>query len=811
MSRRRRPGGRDADQSRGAPQHRPSAGHGQRGSPAQRPSSRPQGRASGAAGLPGVPAHSPTTGPTSSPRAAPIVLATALVVAAGIVLRMWRIGSGLPDFLDEAIPWKTAFKMWVDERRVDWNPHFFNYPSLTIYLCLFLQKGAYALGHAFGHYGKAADLLMDYEMDPSPLVIAARTMGVLFDALTIAMAARIGERMTRWAGVTAAALVALSPTMIATSRAIYTDTYMTAFSVCALDRLLAFRAEARASQLAAAAVLIGLAAGSKYPAALLVIPLAWVLIERRGWKGLLPWVLACAAAAGVFLITSPYVVLDFAKFTRDFSFESFHMSTGHLGSEGRGFRFQLLTLAGDIGWVGAALLIFSLGTTLRAPRRMSDRVALWLFVLAVGLAISLARVEAGRYLVPVVPVAAALAAAAGIDLARRYGAQRLGLATAGAVAVLVLPALPGGISAGARGSDDTQAQARRWCEAHLPDSVLVLREDYTANLFTRQRSANVQRTRGFRTATEARQQRLLARRVFDVADLPLIAAGASSMLLRDVEGQTRRVQVFDRPTDINQIFYDLRLLHGVDYVLTSGAARGRFEADPARFAVQQRFYRFLDGWAEHVASFSPGRDVSGPGVDIYRIGERARDQIVRAGALHALWWAEYVPVSFRQEYEEVAVDPAERSHGALVRQDGTIAPWIRGLSRFFDADVLQFSRLLSWELSHFDRFAAAEPLLDAIHRMHPEDVEACVSFARCAAALDHWPEVEAATAATLAGVDREAAAQAELRYLRALALARLGKRAEAFRELEWVRAHAAAADLQAAAEAEARKLGPTRR
>src|SRR5262249_47236639 len=148
-----------------------------------------------------------------------------------------------------------AFKMWLDERRVDWNPHFFNYPSLTIYLCLFVQKGAYVLGHALGHYSRVADMLMDYEMDPSPLVIAARTMGVLFDALTIAMAVRIGERLTRWAGVVAAALVALSPTMIATSRAIYTDTYMTAFAVCALERMLAFRAEGKASQLAAAAVL----------------------------------------------------------------------------------------------------------------------------------------------------------------------------------------------------------------------------------------------------------------------------------------------------------------------------------------------------------------------------------------------------------------------------------------------------------------------------------------------------------------------------------------------------------------------------
>ena len=48
------------------------------------------------------------------------------------------------------------------------------------------------------------------------------------------------------------------------------------------------------------------------------------------------------------------------------------------------------------------------------------------------------------------------------------------------------------------------------------------------------------------------------------------------MLLRDVEGQTRRVQVFDRPTDINQIFYDLRLLHGVDY--NRGSANGWLNA-----------------------------------------------------------------------------------------------------------------------------------------------------------------------------------------------------------------------------------------
>ncbi len=743
----------------------------------------------------------------------PVLLAAAVAVAAGIALRMWRIGSGLPDFLDEAIPWKTALKMWVDERRVDWNPHFFNYPSLTIYLCLFLQKLAFAIGQALGRYTTAADFLMDYEMDPSSLVIAARTMGVAFDVLTIVLVARIGERLMRWAGVVAAAVVALAPTMIATSRAIYTDTYMAAFALWALERMLAFRAGGRPSQLVAAAVLTGLAAGSKYPAALLVIPLAWVLIERRGFRGLMVWVLACVAALGVFLITSPYVVLDFGRFLKDFGFERFHMSQGHLGSAGRrGFLFQLQTLAGDIGWIGVALLVVSLAATLAAPRRWGDRLALWLFLLPVGLAISLARVEAGRYLVPVIPVAAMLAAVVALDLARRFGARRPALAVAVVAAALIVPVAPRGLATAASGSDHTQALARRWCEANVPEPALLLHEGYTAGLHTRQRVTAVQRTRGFRLASAARQRRFLARRVFDAVDLPLIAAGHASTLLSFGGGRTQRLQVFEQPADINQIFYDLRLLHGVDYVLTSGAIRGRFEADTARFPVQRRFYRFLDRAAERVASFRSGGGVSGPTVDIYRLGDRAREGIVRAGALHALWWAEYVPQGFRREFEEITVDPLRRSGGALLQEGGVIAPWVFGLEAFFDADVRPFARLLAWELVRLDRFAAAEPLTEAVHFMHTSDVAACLAFVRCAGALQHWVKVEDGAARTIPRADEQDPSLPELRYVRALALTDLGRKSEALRELEWVLARAPRdGELWAAAEALVRRLGPLQR
>jgi tetratricopeptide (TPR) repeat protein len=195
-------------------------------------------------------------------------------------------------------------------------------------------------------------------------------------------------------------------------------------------------------------------------------------------------------------------------------------------------------------------------------------------------------------------------------------------------------------------------------------------------------------------------------------------------------------------------------------------------------------------------------------VDIYRIGERARDEIVRAGPLHPLWWAECVPPAFRSEYEELVVEPAQRSGGALVRADGTVAPWVEALAGFFDEDIRPFARLLSWELAHFDRYSAAAPLCEAVHVMHPDDVEACLSYARCVAALERWPEVEVSVSSTLAMAAGEPQGLAELHYLRGVALGQLGRRDDALRDLEWARARAEpGSELQAAADAEARSLG----
>jgi 4-amino-4-deoxy-L-arabinose transferase-like glycosyltransferase len=447
------------------------------------------------------------------------------VVLLGLALRLWHVRGALPDFLDEAIPFKTALRMWTGEGRVDWNPHFFNYPSLTIYLQLLIQGLTMLVGRAFHAYGSLADYLTAYETDPTAMVIAARLVGVAADGVTIACVIRIGERMRRGAGLVAGAVVALAPTMIVTSRSIYTDTVMTAFALAALERLLAWREGGRRASLATATVLAGLAAGSKYPAAVFVVPLAWVLIERRGVRGLGTWALASAAALGVFLVTSPYVALDFHAFRQDFLFESSHMASGHLGSGGRrGFLFQLDTLARDVGWPGLALLAVSLARSIVGPRRGGDRVTLWLFALPLGIAISLARVEAERYLMPVIPIVALLGADAALELLGLVPrARRLALPLA--FALCVAPVVPAGLGAAASGGDDTQAAARRWTEANVTTREVLLREGYTGALLTRARVSKVSASRGFGEAGEAARRRFLSRRAFASVDIPLVVAG----------------------------------------------------------------------------------------------------------------------------------------------------------------------------------------------------------------------------------------------------------------------------------------------
>lgn len=663
------------------------------------------------------------------------------IACLALALRLWHIRHGLPDFLEEAIPFKEALEMWGWETgSTDLNPHFFNYPSLSIYLHFLIQKAHYALGHLSGQFASPADYWLRYQLDPSSHVIAARLLGIGCDTATVLAAWRIGERIRPRAGIIAALLLALAPVMILTARSIYSDTMMAAASMWALERLLAYHQHGGLRRLGAAVILIGLAVGAKYTAGFLVIPLAWVLWQRHGSRGLKWFPAAGAACVLVFILTSPYILLDFEKFWIDFNFERVHMSEGHLGTLDRtGALFHLQAAGKNLGWPGLILLLIGFLLTLRRVRERSavTEVALWLFLIPNAVSISFFRMEAARYLLVVLPPAAALVSVTAVRLTQACATRWRATALAAVMVIVVAPVLREGLQAAARGGDSTQLQARRWCEAHLTRDHILVQEPYGATLRDFFSINRIRQHRVFKDANPEARERLEAWPWFRAVTMPSLMSGHYTMTLRSRSGRELSLRVFDNVTDANQIFYEPALYHGVDYVLVSSLMRQRYEADPIRYPAQVRFYRMLDQYAEVAADFIPHGSVAGPHITIYRLGERFRDYLAsNYDRLDLFWWARAVSQKYRQEAESLLVSADKRTGGAIYGEDGAPAGWVMSLREPFKRFIEPFLVPMAHHLAELSRFAQGRRYSVAVLVMHPEMTLACLVYSLCCRNLD---------------------------------------------------------------------------
>ena len=265
------------------------------------------------------------------------------VMIAALVLRVIRIGLGLPDFLEEAIPFRLALDMHDPATgAIHFNPHAFNYPSLSIYIHLAVQQALYMAGHVAGLYANWADYVIAFWRDPTPMVLGARWVGIVADLFTVLGVMFLARRLRAGSEVVAGLIVALAPALITTSHSIYCDPIMTAFAVWSVDRAAAWLTTRNRSHLVQAAILAGLAAGAKYPAAVAVVAIAVMIMMTRRREGLPLVVLVFAVAGITFCLTTPYAILSYREFVRDLSFEGAHAQGGHFGSLAhRSFLFHL--------------------------------------------------------------------------------------------------------------------------------------------------------------------------------------------------------------------------------------------------------------------------------------------------------------------------------------------------------------------------------------------------------------------------------------------------------------------------------------
>ena len=574
----------------------------------------------------------------------------ALLLLVGLVARApgWR--QGLPEFFDEAQPLRQALKMWRPGGAVDWNPHFFVYPSLTFYFHLVIQWIQLQVGSVLGVYQGVADFLLEFETDPTLHALVGRLAVTGVDLATILGTVALGERLSKGAGLAAGLLVALAPNGIETSRALYAEAHLAAFTVWALERMVAHLRRGDAGSLMSGAALTGLAASSKYPGALLLLllPLLGAALLAAAPMPLARR-LARAASAGLvaaltFALTSPYVLLDWSAARSDLQVGAELARAGHLGHLGRtSADFYLLQMLRDPGAVVLALAVLAPFLVRRDALSRRAFAPLGLAVVPLLATVSLSSVIAPRYVVSVVPVLAVCAAVAATLLMARVPALSPRWRTLGAVLALSISIAPAAWSAFSQPKRDTRSAALAWCRRVLTDRDLVFCESGGPALLGSDRREAVQSSRVYRDASTEAQRRYLARRAFNQVSWPLFMHGD---LQADAGsgGPPRWRTVIPEAVDFNAAFYDRRLIGLADYFITSSVVRSRYQADSTRFAVEVHAYDSLERDATLVARFVSDRAQSGPEIRIYRIDESARARWrANLGALDARWWLSTLP------------------------------------------------------------------------------------------------------------------------------------------------------------------------
>lgn len=200
----------------------------------------------------------------------------------------------------------------------DFNPRFFNYPSLFIYLTYIahLLMSGFGLGHPLPQNESQTWMLY------RDVLLSARTITALLGAATVPLVLSIARQIGGLRiGVLAALLLALTPGHVQHSHFATVDVPATFFvtlclglSTRALDMNL--NVKQRTRYLLFSGFVAGLATATKYNAGIvLVAPLtAWFyLFRQQTVVKVLPLALVALCALG-FLIGCPYSVLDTSAF-----------------------------------------------------------------------------------------------------------------------------------------------------------------------------------------------------------------------------------------------------------------------------------------------------------------------------------------------------------------------------------------------------------------------------------------------------------------------------------------------------------------
>ena len=439
------------------------------------------------------------TRPAPVPRRATLTMLAIVIVAAA--LRAWGLTAGVP------------FRMAADEPAVlsivlrmmqtgDFNPHFYDYGGLIFYLHLAVAVVTFLAG-AMARSWQTVDQLW-----VGDLLTGGRIATVAMGTLTVFLVWRAALRWSVPIALLAAAVLAVNPQHVRESHFALTDVPLT---LCvALALLLSLRAAeaGRPRAFAIAGLAAGAAAAIKYNGGLaLLMPVAAVAALPATAVGPALAAAIGGAAAG-YLAGAPYTLLDLPAFLNGFGvlLQSFNqprppseVAVSYLKYVRNWFAWPGLSPL--VGWlavgVAAAGFLLAAGQAFARSTRARALVLCAFPAAYFALIVSQGSLVYGRYLLPLTPmlaIVAAIAVSAVWTRARTASRPARRLAPAALAVVLIAPPLVTSAAFGRTHARVTPGeQAAAWILEHVrPDEVLVV-EMAAVRLPPRMRVENVPR------------------------------------------------------------------------------------------------------------------------------------------------------------------------------------------------------------------------------------------------------------------------------------------------------------------------------
>jgi hypothetical protein len=371
------------------------------------------------------------------------------ILGIAVALRIWGIGFGLPHTLarpDEEAVFSIALRFF--RRTLD--PGFLDWPSLFMYAVAAGWVVYFNVGRLKGWFPLEISFVAAAPVYPAPLHLIARALSAASGVLTVWTVHRVGLLLfNRTAALIAALFLAVAALHARDSHFGVTDVAATWLLTLSFLFTVRFARTGARRDAVLSALWAGLAASTKYNAALVALPGLWA-IARGSTGGVTAWsdrlrllLVYCLVAFVAFVAGTPYALLDVRSLLVALAGVGAHLRGGHAAMAGYAW---IVHLQSSLRYgLGVPLLAAGIGGLVLycwQDRRAGTLFAL--FPIVYFAVIGAGQTAFARYIIPVVPFLCLSAAHATVEIARwlAHRSRRPAWAPAFAWSLAVLVAAP---------------------------------------------------------------------------------------------------------------------------------------------------------------------------------------------------------------------------------------------------------------------------------------------------------------------------------------------------------------------------------